>query len=322
MSRRSACYQEGPEVRVLFVDDQIPEDEIPEDQIFDRVKEQHPKGSPGFIRAFKVMRRARQAVSEDHDVTVARTHKEAMRLAQTERFDVAIIDLGWYADPAVSEADRPAAGWKIANAIEESDQKHPQLRPTAQIIYSARFDTQPQLAERAASTGRLPILKPYKERYTIPLESPEELEKNEDKVDAACQTLRATLSFIEHQRDAETGLLAAGHRQGLGILLNEATESVSRAGKRAERWDSLTRFLLTLGILIILAGVVSIFFLGVPAGTVTAAVGIIVGLIPRLMYGELHKAQADIQIATKNMVALVKQAQALSSESQPHASKH
>jgi hypothetical protein len=313
MSRRSACYQEGPEVRVLFVDDQIPEDEIPEDQIFDRVKKQYPRGSSGFIRAFEVMRRARQAVSEDHDVTVARSHKEAMRLAQTERFDVAIIDLGWYADPAVREADRPVAGWKIANAIEESDQKHPELRPTAQIIYSARFDTQPQLAERAASNGRLPILKPYKERYTIPLESPEELAKNEDKVDAACQTLRATLSFIEHQRDAETSLLAS-QRQGLGILLNEATESVSRAGKRAERWDLLTRFLLTLGILIILAGVVSIFFLGVPSGAVTAAVGIVVGLIPRLMDGELHKAQADIQIATKDMVELVKQAQALSSD--------
>jgi CheY-like chemotaxis protein len=267
------------------------------------------------------MRRARRAVSEGHDVTVARTHQEALRLAQTERFDVAIIDLGWYGDPAVGQADRPVAGWKIANAVEESDQKHPQLRPTAQIIYSARFDTQPQLAERAASTGRLPILKPYKERDTIPLESQSELEKSGDKVDAACQTLRATLSFIEHQRDAGTSLLD-GYRQGLGILLNAATEGVSRAGKRAERWDSLTRFLLTLGILIILAGVVSIFFLGVPAGTVTAAVGIVVGLIPRLMYGELHQAQADIQTATKEMVTLVQQAQALSSESQPHVSKH
>jgi uncharacterized membrane protein len=72
---------------------------------------------------------------------------------------------------------------------------------------------------------------------------------------------------------------------------------------------------------------VSLFFLGVPQGAVTAAVGIVVGLIPRLMYGELHKTRDEIQAAMKNLSDLVSQAQGLVSETpsaapaarEPHA---
>lgn len=159
-------------MRVLFADDQIPEDDIPDDKVVQTLRQKYPRPEDeGFVRAFEVMRRARRAVSEDNEVTVARTLEEALSVARTQDFDVAIIDLGWFADPAVGEADRATAGWKIANTLDEADRQHPDRPPTAQIIYSARFDTQPQLGEMAARKGKLPFLKPYKERFTIPLES-------------------------------------------------------------------------------------------------------------------------------------------------------
>ena len=297
-------------MRVLFADDQIPDDDIPDDKIADAVRQEIPGAPEGFIRAFTVMRRARQAVSEDHDVTVARRLKDALSLVRTRDFDVAIIDLGWYADLSVREAERATAGWKIATALDEADQQHPQRPPTAQIIYSARFGTQPQLAERAASKGRLPFLKPYKDQFTIPLETQAGTKMSGDAVEAACQSLRATLSFVEHVRTSGTSLHDNAQRN-LNVLLNTASDGVTRAAKRERQWDSLTRIMLALSIVIILTGIVSVFFLGVPEGAVTAAVGIVVGLIPRLMYGELHKARDEIQAATKNLSNLVDKAQAL-----------
>jgi hypothetical protein len=314
-------------MRVLFADDQIPDDDVPDGKIADAVRQVIPDAREGFIRAFKVMRRARQAVAEDHDVTVASSLDEALLVARTQDFDVAIIDLGWYADLSVPEAERAVARWKIAAALDETDQQHPQRPPTAQIIYSARFGTQPQLAERAASRGRLPFLKPYKEQFTIPLESQAGMTKSEDGVEAACQSLRATLSFIEHVRTSGTSLQDNVQRN-LNVLLKTASDGVSRAVYREKQWDSLTRVMLGLSVLIVLTGVVSLFFLGVPQGAVTAAVGIVVGLIPRLMYGELHKTRDEIQAAMRNLSDLVSQAQGLVSESpsaapaarEPHAS--
>ncbi len=297
-------------MRVLFADDQIPDDDIADEKIFDAIRQKYPRAQDGFIRAFEVMRRAQRAVSEDNEVTVARRFQDALSLVQSGEFDVAIIDLGWYADHSVPEPDRPTAGWKIAKSLEEADQQHPERAATAQIIYSARFDTHPELGERAANKGRLPFLKPYHERFTIPLESKVETASSGDKVEAACQSLRATLSFIDRQR-----AMATSPRDNLernfNVLLKTASDGIERAVKRERQWDLLTRVLLSIAILIVLAGVVSTFFIGVPEGAVTAAVGIVVGLIPRLMYGELQKTRNEIQTATSNLSGLVKQAQAL-----------
>ena len=297
-------------MRVLFADDQMPEDDIADADIFDTIRLLHPEWNEGFVRAFEVMRRALRAVSEDNEITVARRLEDALSLVRSKEFDVAIIDLGWYGDDDVSEAEKSTAGWKISTVLDEVDQQNPQRAATAQIIFSARFDTHPELGERAASKGRLPFLKPYHERYTIPLESKIETDKSGDKIEAACQTLRATLSFIEHQRALAT-TPGRNLERNFNALLKTASDGIARAVKREKQWDFLTRLLLTLGILIVLAGVVSMFYVGVPEGAVTAAVGIIVGLIPRLMFGELHKTRAEIQTATKNLINLVKQAQAL-----------
>jgi hypothetical protein len=284
-------------MRVLFADDQIPDEEIPDEDIFQAMRAVYPQAQEGFIRAFQVMRRAHRAVSEDNHVVVAHRFQDAMSLVQTQEFDVAIVDLGWYADKSIRESERAAAY-----------ERRPDQPPTAQIIYSARFDSQPQLGERAASRGKLPFLKPYHERFTIPLESREAVIESADKVEAACQSLRATLSFIEHVRGSEATPALALQRD-LNVLRKAASDGLSRAVEREKRWDQLTRVLLTISIVIVLAGVVSLFFFGVPEGAVTAAVGVVVGLIPRLMFGELHKAREEIQGATDNVNALLIAAQ-------------
>ena len=296
-------------MRVLFADDQIPDDDIPDEKVFDTLKLKYPQAQDGFIRAFEVMRCAQRMVSEDNEVTVARRFDDALSLVRSQQFDVAIIDLGWYADHSVGKADQATAGWKIANALDEADRQHPQRLATAQIIYSARFDTHPEMAERAASKGRLPFLKPYHERFTIPLESGVGTEASGDKVQAACQSLRATLSFIERQRTSASP--EDNLERNFNVLVKAASDGVARAVTREKQWDLLTRVLLSMAILIVLAGVVSTFFIGAPEGAVTAAVGIIVGLIPRLMYGELSKVRGEIQAAMKNLSKLVEQAQDL-----------
>lgn len=185
-------------MRVLFADDQIPDEDIPDHEIYDVLRARYPKAQDGFIRAFPLMRRVVRSVAENNDVTVAMRYQDALALAREEHFDVAIIDLGWYADKAVRQADRPVAGWKIAAAIDEADAEDPERPATAQIIYSARFGSNPELGQIAANKGKLPFFKPYREPFTIPLESEAQVEEAADEVASAIQSLRAAVSFIEH----------------------------------------------------------------------------------------------------------------------------
>jgi hypothetical protein len=306
-------------MRVLFADDQIPDDDIPDDQIIDEIRarfiEKHPgvQAQDGYFRAFELMRRVRRAIGEDNEVTVANQHAEAVSLAKSREFDVAIIDLGWYADDDLKEADRSLAGWTIAKALDDAAVAHPERTATAQIVYSARFDKQPELGQIAANKGRLPIGKPYEERYTIPLEQGLD-STNVDRVRAACQSLRATLSFVEHLR-------ATSGAQDLELFRKATSEGLDRAVEREKTWDVLTRVLLALSVIIVLVGILSLFFLGVPQGAVTAASGVIIGLVPRLMYGQLKETRGQIQLATNRLDALVTQAQDLRAESSARADR-
>ena len=150
------------------------------------------------------------------------------------------------------------------------------------------------------------MLKPYQERFTIPLGSKNWTEESGDPIGAACQSLRATLSFIEHIRASAAG---PGSRD-LDIVRKAITDNLENANRREKTWNALSQALIVISTLIVLAGVVGMFFLGVPEGAVTAAVGIVVGLIPRLLYGELHKARAEIHSATDNLKILADRARA------------
>lgn len=227
-------------------------------------------------------------------------------------FDAAIIDLGWYGDDSVP--DPATAGWKIGDALAAADREHPDRAPTAQIVYSARFAASPQLGEIAAKKLRLPIAKPYRERYTIPLGSATKTAEGDNAEEAACQSLRATLSFIEHVK-ASGANPQQNLMRNLDTLLNAATSGMALARTREAQWSRLTQIVVTLSALIVLTGVVSIFFFGVPEGAVTAAVGIVAGLVNQVMNSQLRKAQNEIHLAAKELSEFIRQAQSVTSHS-------
>jgi len=297
-------------LRILFADDQIPDDSITDDAVLAAIKEQYPRAQAGFIRAFVIMRRAVKAMRDNYDVTVARRFNDALALVRDEHFDVAIIDLGWYADHDLKEAERATAGWKLADAIDEADARHLERPATAQIIYSARFATDPALSGMAANKGRLPFFKPYKEAYTIPLESSDIKGEDSAGAQASYQSLRAAVSFIEHLRTSEQR-----RDRDLNTMRQTVIEGWRGAVERERRWDLLTRILLATGILLVLSGVLAAMFLGVPQGAVTSASGVVVALIPKLLYGELEKTRKEIREAKDDIEAWLVRVRSLDSDS-------
>lgn len=291
--------KEWAAVRVLFADDQLPDEAIPSNQVFDSIRRRYPEAQEGFIRAFEVMRRARQAVAEDNSVAVANRFDKALEMIRSQAFDVVLIDLGWYADPSVPEVEQPTAGWHLAEAVDAEDELHPERPRTAQVIYSARFDSQPELAQKAAAKGRLPLVKPYAERWTLPLQDSTRMAQATDRVEASCQSLCAVLAFIERVRSQ--ALAGPDVDRDTRLRLKAVVDGIARANERERHWDRLTRWTLGLALLVMLSGVVSMFFFGLAEGVVTAAVGVVVGLIPRLLYGELSKVRQEIQRAEEKM---------------------
>jgi hypothetical protein len=164
---------------ILFADDQIPDENIPNHDLGNVLKNQHPDWPPGFIDAFFAMRQAIKVLRiAGYAVTVARTYGEALDLIGKHHFDIAIVDLGWFADGALSADQQEYAGWDICAAIDEADKKL-QSAPTLQIVHSNRFDQDAALAMQAADMGKLPLYKNYTE--------------------ANHQALRAAVKFIETQ---------------------------------------------------------------------------------------------------------------------------
>ncbi len=90
---------------------------------------------------------ARKALKEmAHEVVAVATFDDAIKLAQNETFDIAVVDLGWFTDASlrnqVSEEDAASAGWRILDLIKA---KNPD---TVRILYSARTD-EPKITQAA-----------------------------------------------------------------------------------------------------------------------------------------------------------------------------
>jgi len=95
---------------------------------------------------------ARKALKEmDHEVVAVAKFDGAIKLAQSEAFDIAVVDLGWYTDTTLKkhtkdEEEIAVAGWKILSSIEV---KNPD---TVRILYSKRTD-EPKITQRATEQG-------------------------------------------------------------------------------------------------------------------------------------------------------------------------
>jgi CheY-like chemotaxis protein len=154
-----------PMLKILFADDQIPSAKywsLGEKELISAIKDEHPTwiGSDDFVKSFHPMRLAAEKLQgAGYDVTLARTFNEAITSIQKFQFDIAIVDLRWDADESLSRIESEAAGWKICDAIEKADAAA--KRQTLQIVYSSRFNKEPEIAMRAADLNKLPIYKSY-----------------------------------------------------------------------------------------------------------------------------------------------------------------
>lgn len=284
-------------LRILFADDQIPDDAIADDEVLDHAAARYPRAQRGFVLAFAIMRRMVTSLREHgYDVTVARRLDDALELVDRERFDVAIVDLGWYGDDAVDRSRAPVAGWDVADAIAAANRRRGDDRPTAQIMYSARFAKRPDISLQAATKGLLPYFKPYQELDTIPLESDEALAGSEDRIQAGCHSLQAAVAFAEHlltsrsERDRDAEMI----RRTLQTRLDRAIE-------REQSWDRLARLLLPVAILLVAAGIGVGFWLGVGEGALTAGLGALTGLFQAFVSRQLRSVTGDIQSAAQDL---------------------
>lgn len=98
--------------------------------------------------------------SLDHEVLTANAFDAAMELAGRERFDIAVIDLGWYTDPASAvqhnRALQEMGGFRVADVIRE---RHP---GTQLILYSNRTEM-PNIRDTAAQKRMLCVQKNFDE---------------------------------------------------------------------------------------------------------------------------------------------------------------
>ena len=99
-------------LKILFADDHI-QQYLSDQYIRDRIEEQ----SPGLSRDersrlmmehkayLQVLPRAVEALKDDgYEVIPVYSYREAMREATNTRFDIAIVDMGWYLDKELPPA--------------------------------------------------------------------------------------------------------------------------------------------------------------------------------------------------------------------------
>jgi CheY-like chemotaxis protein len=110
---------------------------------------------------------ARKALKEmAHEVIAVSTFDEAMKQAQDETFDIAVVDLGWYTDATLkgkmSDEDTASAGWRILELIRA---KNPD---TVRILYSARTD-EPKITQAATEQNIYCIQKEFSKKGRLHL---------------------------------------------------------------------------------------------------------------------------------------------------------
>jgi CheY-like chemotaxis protein len=152
---------------------------------------------------------ARKALKEmAHEVVAVATFDDAIKSAQNEAFDIAVVDLGWFTDASlrnqVSEEDAASAGWRILDLIKA---KNP---ATVRILYSARTD-EPKITQAATEQGIYCIRKRFSKEgrlhladvvkviaYHLSIES--DLRARIQELDSALGKARAFIEELEGHR--------------------------------------------------------------------------------------------------------------------------
>ena len=253
--------------RILFADDQIPESDIPDSRI--------------SSHEGREMRKAVQKLKDaGYHVDVARTLKEAIDQVKKTHYDIAIIDLGWYLDESIPRSERPAAGWKICEAVTEANEAifaskptKQRMKPTFQIMHSQRFMGDATITMQAASRGALPVFKDFKE--------------------VSHEALVAAVKFVEENaieksiEEVRQTLAIEIARQSTGIMMQELVMPLEQHRK----WFNLTFTFVAASVALLLIGVITAIFGNLPVGTLSSIGSIISGVISALLFRQLQKSQ-------------------------------
>lgn len=93
-----------------------------------------------------------------HHVFDFYTYDEALDAAKSNRFDIAVVDLGWYSDSVlvdrVGKENASTAGWKILDSLKLTNPN------TIRILYSNRAND-PNIARKAATEKIISIKKDF-----------------------------------------------------------------------------------------------------------------------------------------------------------------
>jgi len=203
------------QAKVLIADDEIPYGDERDKHTREIFRQTKPKATDeDYLQGYEGMRGAHQALRNAFfKVTPARRFKEAENLIRDapEPFDVAIIDLGWYAE--LDLEDRDNAGTRLVDAIRATKGG----RRTRIIMYSSRYDEDEVLAESACRLGALPLVKTYTK--------------------ASHQTLVAAVRFLVENLEASGRRVFIGH--GRSPLWRELKDFL--AERLGLPWDEFNR---------------------------------------------------------------------------------
>jgi hypothetical protein len=269
-------------MKILFADDHIPDFHVPQDDKEARavMLKQYPGCPESDLETWITVHRHCERVTEtlrsaDFGVTAANKYKSAIETVRADHFDIAIIDLGWYNDDSVPQAEQPTAGWDICKAIDESDKKHGG-RPTLQIISSSRFGEAhcgSDLLTTAASKGRLPFVKDYGSQVNL-------------------DALRACVRFLEKTLNDTSPEAVA--RQNLRELEQMRHEYLDEPLKEMRTWTKAALISVCLSMALILIGAGVAVFRNLQVGLFTSVTSAVTSAVAGLFYGRLEKGQETL----------------------------
>jgi hypothetical protein len=275
--------QEAPSanVKLLFADDQIPDENAPAnddelikkmEELYPRRSDTHARGREQFLKGFISARRTAEKLrSGGHEVNLANSYAKALDLVEREHFDIAIVDLAWFADRALSNPERDAAGWRISAAIAKADTKFGTT--TRQIMYSGMFAKELGTSIEAASRGILPIYKSNNE--------------------ATHEALKAAVKFVETQLSSRA--------EEIRILLRQSVEEPIRQHRL---WFRFTLGCVVASVAVALVGSMGVFFVNVNAQRFQIVLESLPALISGILFGVLFRYQQIIDRAIDRILRM------------------
>lgn len=218
-----------------------------------------------------------------YEVTVARKYQEALNLVKKSEFDIAIVDLRWDGDESLDRRASDKAGWKICEAINEADKAC--NRRTMQLVYSSRFDKEPEIAADAARYNKLPVYKSYN--------------------DAGSASLMAAVKFVENLINQPTEA-----QQIVSKLQGIRVQYLETPLKQQQRFFLLTLLFLAVSLAIVITGggIAILLTDKAAVGISSSVAGILITSVAGSLLRWLNKREKDLKNTLKELKDQLKSA--------------